>query len=30
VYVEGVQAHAVKGSPGAGGEYELSMWARLK
>jgi hypothetical protein len=30
VYVEGVQAREVKGSPGAGSEYVLSMWARLR
>ena len=30
VYVEGVEAREVKGSPGAGGAYVLSMWASLR
>lgn len=30
VYVEGVQARALKGSEGEGARYELSMWASLR
>jgi hypothetical protein len=30
VYVEGVEARDVKGAPGAGNDYVLTMWASLK